>query len=136
MPIDRSALPPVYFAIRFDVADAPATWPQAFTILSAWETTGQRWTAEQNRAADAKLGRVLQQSCAWFTRCTGVTPETGHAEPGYAVELAFDDACDLGLRFVQDAIYYVDGDVLSVSFCDDRRYKVTVGSFRERVIVG
>jgi hypothetical protein len=30
-------------------------------------------------------------------------------EPGWAIEMAFKVACDLGLRFQQDAIFWVSG---------------------------
>jgi hypothetical protein len=49
--------------------------------------------------------------------------------------VSYEEDCKLGLQFKQDAIYYVKGDVLSVSYCDDRRRLVTVGGFRERVHV-
>jgi hypothetical protein len=47
--------------------------------------------------------------------------------------MPFDDACDLGLRFRQDAIFHVSGDHLSVTYCDERRALVPVGLFRERI---
>ena len=42
-------------------------------------------------------------------RITGYDPATGHAEPGWAIEIGFDEAVDLGLRFQQDAIFWVSG---------------------------
>lgn len=63
-------------------------------------------------------------------RLTGYSPTTVHAEPGWAVEMPWDEACDLGLRFKQDAIYSVRGDELTVTFCDHRRGLVPVGAFR------
>lgn len=47
--------------------------------------------------------------------------------------MPFDAACDLGLRYRQDATCHVQGDQLSVSLCDDRRGLVAVGAFRERL---
>ncbi len=79
------------------------------------------------------MSAELQQLGVWTARITGYSPTTGHAEPGWAAVLAFDAACDLGLRYRQDAIYHVAGDTLSVSFCDERRKLVAVGPFRERV---
>jgi len=65
---------------------------------------------------------------------TGYSPTTMHAEPGWAVQLPFDVACDLGRMFLQDAIYVIDVDQLFVSYCDDRREKVFVGEFLRRLI--
>lgn len=75
----------------------------------------------------------LAKSGPWLRRLTGYSPSTGHAEPGWAVEVDFVTACDIGHRHHQDAIYYVDGDELYVSYCDARRRRVPVGGFRARV---
>jgi hypothetical protein len=54
-------------------------------------------------------------------------------EPLYRVaNLPFDEACNIGQRFRQDAIYHVKNDVLSVARCKEQRALV-VGSFRERL---
>jgi hypothetical protein len=66
-------------------------------------------------------------------RITGFSPHSGHAEPGWAAEIPFDEACNIGLRFRQDALYHILDDDLSVSYCDGRRQRIPVGSFRERV---
>jgi len=54
--------------------------------------------------------------------CTG-----DHAEPSWAAELSFEEGCDLGLRFRQDAIYVVADGTLFLSYCDARRGLVPVG---------
>ena len=59
-------------------------------------------------------------------RVTGRSPTGDHAEPSWAAELPFDEACDLGLKFKQTAIYHVCDDQLSVSYCDQRRKFVPV----------
>ena len=58
---------------------------------------------------------------------------TGHAEPGFAVIPSFEQACDLGLRYEQDAIYFVSGGTLFVSLCDHRHTLKPVSRFLERV---
>ena len=49
--------------------------------------------------------------------------------------MPFTEACDLGREYLQDAIYLVQGDQLSVTYCDERRGLVAVGNFRERLHV-
>ena len=124
---------PVYFETHFRTPAPTPDWPPEFIIVTAYATTGERWTTAENEAADRKLTEELRQLGAWSARLTGYSPRTGHAEPGWAVTLSLDAACDLGLRYRQDAIYHVAGDRLSVSFCDQRRKLVAVGPFRERV---
>jgi len=124
----------VYFETHFRTPAPAPDWPPEFIIVTAHATTGERWTSAENEAADRSLTEELRRLGVWTARITGYSPRTGHAELGWAAVLAFDEACDLGLRYRQDAIYHIAGDVLSVSHCDkSRRRLATVGPFRERV---
>jgi hypothetical protein len=122
-----------YFDVRFRAPAPPLRWPTEFVVVTAWATTGEQWSAEESTAADERLARELLRRAVWHTRLTGYSPRTGHAEPGWAVELTLDEGCDVGRRYLQDAIYLVRGDDLSVTYCDDRREPVPVGRFRERI---
>lgn len=124
---------PAYFETHFKRQLPWEDWPSEFAIITAYATTGEVWTDSENQAADRRLGAVLQQQENWLRRLTGYSPMTGHAEPGWAVNLSFEAACNLGQQFRQDAIYYVVGDTLYVSFCDQRRGRVPVSPFRLRV---
>lgn len=126
---------PAYFETRFRTPASITSWPDEFVIVTAYATTGEAWPAEENERAGRCLDQELRGELrvAWCQRITGYSPTSGHAEPGWAVELPFDDACELGTDFLQDAIYWVRGDELSVSYCDHRRGLVRVGSFRERL---
>lgn len=124
---------PEYFKTRFLVAHDVSTWPDCFAIISAFATTGQFWPDAENDAADQRLAEELQHASVWRVRITGFSPETGHAEPSWAVAMGFQKACDIGARHCQDAIYYVESDALYVSFCDGRRALIPVDSFRSRL---
>ncbi len=65
-------------------------------------------------------------------RLTGYDPETGHAEPGWAVEMGFEAACDLGLRFKQDAIFWVSENRVWVAKCGPDRQRKEIGPFDDR----
>jgi hypothetical protein len=133
-PAARSpdGMPQAYFESRFHCEGDISSAPAEFGIITAYATTGEKWTIAQNQAADAELEAELREQGRWMMRITGYSPFTGHAEPGWGVELDFDDLCDIGARFEQDAIYYISGDRLYVSYCDDRRERAEVGPFRER----
>ena len=124
---------PAYFETRFRVEAMPGDWPASFVILSAWATTGQSWTAQANESADRRLAQRLAQRGLWRLRITGYSPTTGHAEPGWAFTMGLEEACDLGQRFQQDALYWVDHDRLSVTHCDHRRGLLPIGPFRQRL---
>ena len=66
-------------------------------------------------------------------RITGYSPTTPHREPGWAVAMDWQEACDLGARFLQDAIYVVHADALAVTLCDHRRELLPVGTFQQRL---
>lgn len=137
-PRSPNELHPAYFETCFrPPTEASAiVWPASFGIISAYSTTGEQWPAERSSAADRELEAVLRSNSAWLQRVVGFSPTSGHAEPSWAAEVSFEAACDLGLRFHQDAIYFVDGDDLYVSFCDARRRRVAVGKFRARLRSG
>ncbi len=110
-----------------------AEWPAEFGIITAHATTGEKWTDQQNREADAALESLLREKTREVRRLTGFSPTNMHAEPGWAVSLPFEDVCGLGVQFEQDAIYYVRDGILHVSHCDQRRKLVPIGLFLPRV---
>lgn len=124
---------PVYFETRFRINGPIPAWPVEFVIITAYATTGETWTSEQNQTADRRLESELKARGGQIARLIGYSPRSGHAEPSWAVKMPFDEACDLGVRYRQEAIYFVRDDDLSVSFCDSRKALVRVGSFRERL---
>ena len=126
---------PEYFELLFRTEESIPEWPRAFAILSGYATTGEVWSPERNAAADRALWEDVRATGAWYCRITGFSPVTGHAEPGWAVEMPWETACDLGFRYLQDAIFFVDGDALSVTHCaPGKRACVPVGAFRERLV--
>jgi hypothetical protein len=127
-------LHPAYFQTRFrQEADQRTDWPEQFAIISAHATTGEQWSAEQNKTAHEALGHELERLDVWIASVTGYSPETGHAEPSYAAVLPLDEARALGRQFQQDAIFHVRGDELSLTRCHECSQVVPVGSFRERL---
>ena len=126
-------IPSVYRAIRFRTEVTFEYWPQEFVVVTAYATTGQNWSLERNTRADVALREELEIRRGWLRRVIGFSPATGHAEPGWAVRLPLNEACDLGGRYLQDAIFHVCHDDLSFTYCDSRRGLVPVGGFRERL---
>ncbi len=128
---------PAYFETHFTAADGPLDWPEQFAVITAYATTGEVWTDQQNEAADQALEAELRATGRWMRRITGYSPPpaTPHREPGWAVAMDWQEACDLGARFLQDAIYVVHGDALAVTLCDHHRELLPVGTFQQRLTV-
>jgi hypothetical protein len=124
---------PAYFETHFDAHGFAGPWPREFVIITACATTGEQRRLSENETANRQLDQELERLNVWRQPVTGFSPSTGHAEPGWAVELPYPDACDLGLKFHQDAIYHVSENDLTVSHCDERRQKIPVGTFQERL---
>lgn len=122
-----------YFETLFAVAEPSADWPSDFAIITAYAPTGDRRTDEQNATADQQLESHLRDLAEPIRRLTGYSPSSGHAEPGWAVAMAWQKGCDLGTEYLQDAIYFVSGNELQVTHCDSRRELVHVGTFRDRL---
>ena len=126
-------MPPFYFKTEFKLPTTVKNWPTEFVIVTAYATTGEHWTPKKNQDAAESLEYFLRGRGGWLVRLTGFNPTTGHAEPGWAFEMSFEEACDLGRKYRQDAIYHGQGDQLSVTYCDQRRAMVPVGRFRDRL---
>lgn len=124
---------PAYFETHFMVENPKVDWPPEFAIITAYATTGESWTDARNLKEDQSLEKQLRDASTLIRRITGYSPITGHAEPGWAAETDWQQACDIGRDCHQDAVYFVTGDDLWVSFCDSQRSLVRVGNFRDRL---
>ncbi|MCE2791161.1 MAG: DUF3293 domain-containing protein [Planctomycetota bacterium] len=131
---------PAYFLVRFRCPALPPAWPVSFAIITAWATTGERWSAAKNQAADQRLQTRLQGFGFWHWRITGYSPEDGHAEEGWAVKMPLDLARELGREFHQDAIYWVSDGECWVTKClpegELESELAPVGSFQQRLDAG
>lgn len=130
--MENNGFHPAYFKVRFRGPWPDRSHPDEFAIITAYATTGETWSEEQNRAADLELENELRETGSWMRRLTGYDPATGHAEPGWAVEMAFEAACDLGLRFQQDAIFSISGNRVWVAKCASDLQSAGVGLFSDR----
>jgi hypothetical protein len=124
---------PIYLETRFkrDLENDPGfdmfeILPDEFAIITACATTGEEWSDEFNTQEDERLQAYLQSRFGCVKRITGYSPTAGHSEPGWLVNCSFDEGCDIGLLFKQDAIYWGGGGNLFVSYCGPQRSKVWV----------
>ena len=131
---DISLMTPAYFDTRFKLGLPLSEMPESFAIITAYATTGEVWTTEDNLDASEKLRDELELGEKLIGTITGYSPITQHAEPGYAAAVKFEEACNIGVRFKQDAIYYVSSDTLFVSYCDHRRNLRPITQFSKRVV--
>ncbi len=123
----------VYMETRFRMERKHSEWPEEFVILSAYATTGQTWTHEQNRTADRQLEAEMRALGGWLVRIEGYSPSSGHCEPSWATVMPLGRAIEVGKRYKQDAIFHVHDEKLTVVYCDGRRPSQPVASFLSRL---
>ncbi len=83
--------------------------------------------------ADDDLAAQLHRHGGWMRRLIGQSHCGTHAEPSWAAALSLDEACSLGSRFRQDAIYFIEDGVLFVCRCGTPREKERVAVFMDRL---
>lgn len=120
-----------YFKTRFKDIDSEVSFPDSFAIITGYATTKEVWSKERNNTADKHLLEEIQSSGHWHTRITGFVGD--HTEPGWAVTISLEEAIQLGAKYKQDAIYYVNNDSLSVHVCVGNLDSAPVGSFKKRI---
>ena len=124
--------PVEYFKTYFELEGTLDELPASYSIITAFATTGQKWTDKENQDADSCLKSELEDAGLDNWRITGYSPATGHAEPGWATTLSVNEACELGRRYHQHAVFIVQDGMLSVMLCDGGKQK-TVGEISKRL---
>ena len=119
-----------YKSTIFEYQDFPADWPKDFAILTAYATTGETWTPEQNVEADRQLETELRQGGHRIHRISGYSKDLKTHEEGWAVEMDLKTAWDLAVKYKQVALFYYENDelllvyALDYSRCDEAVVKV------------
>lgn len=95
-----------YKKTRFIAPFEPPPWP-AFAIITAWNPASQPMSERRNLRRERALWRQLEgESVAgplW-----GSSPDEQWRESSLAVALPLARACELAVRFGQNALYWVE----------------------------
>jgi len=108
-----------YKSTVFQYQDFPADWPKSFAILTAYATTGETWTPEQNVAADQKLEAELRKGGHRIHRISGYSKDLKTHEEGWAVVMDLKTAWDLAVKYKQVALFYYQNDELLLVYSKD-----------------
>ena len=108
-----------YKSTVFQYQDFPADWPKSFAILTAYATTGETWTDEQNKEADQKLETQLRKGGYRIHRISGYSKDLKTHEEGWAVIMDLKRAWDLAVKYKQVALFYYQNDELLLVYSKD-----------------
>ncbi len=133
--LDQNNLLKWYFQTKFEVPIKPKKYPQQFAIITAYNPMNQLLSDYQNNVRNKILEEELKQKYDWVYQINGFDETTDHKEKGFMFDCSsLYEACKLGEKYSQDAIYYILDDTLYVSKCArNQRKLVKVGGFLSRI---
>ncbi|BAJ03567.1 DUF3293 domain-containing protein [Shewanella violacea] len=109
----------------------------SFAIITAHNPQGQILTSCQNRLLDRQLLLAIEQFNRPYRAVVGASKDGTHMEKSWAVAIDKLSAAHLGLKFKQNAIYFVDNNQLALVPClfskAEYRKEIIIGNFSERV---
>lgn len=124
-----------YFKTIFEIPLKPNQYPRQFAIITAHNPFNKLLNTQENIARNHILKNDLKRNYGWVYEINGFDEQTNHKENGFMFDAkSLDEACHLGLKYSQDAIYYVIDDILYVSKSDiENRKLIEVGEFLIRI---
>ena len=132
---DREGLNPLYATAVFQGVAPADGWPAAFVIITACDPDGKKTDPTVNQSADFQLESELRIKGCRYWRVTGGSPDFAHAESGYAAELPLSEALELGRKYRQEAIFWIERDELIIVGCGSE-LRQELGSWSERLALG
>jgi hypothetical protein len=128
---------PAYRTARFWCAIGPGEVPApCFGIVTACDPADRPLGDDANRDADAGLAHEVDRLGWRRFRVVGASPDLVHQEPGWGVvpgSLAV--LLDLGFRWGQAAVFWVDRDELFLADCREGTIE-RLGCWSERTRFG
>ena len=132
---DREGLNPFFATTVFQGVSPVGGWPAAFAIITACDPDAKKTDPAVNQSADFQLESELRIKGCRYWRVTGGSPDFAHAEPGYAAELPLSEALNIGRKYRQEAIFWIERDELIIVGCGSE-LRQELGSWSERLALG
>jgi hypothetical protein len=113
------ALPDEFLPTVFRIDPPAGGLPAAFAVITAYNPMGSILDEDANSLADEALREDLITRGIPHFRMTGGNEDFSHAEPGWAAEMAFQEAVELGRKFEQLGIWWIERGILHLVDCKD-----------------
>lgn len=126
-------IPGHYFKTSFSSQNNITHWPIHFAILGI-PVSSHDFNNEENSVAES-LPDYLNNNYRWVRKLSGYNTLSQDIAQYFAVNVGWNEACDLAHSLGLEAIYYVSDNTLSVTYADERRKPLVVDSFLRRFTV-
>src|SRR5690349_16339462 len=109
---------PEYRRARFIAFPPPGGFPIRFGVITACNPYGRIVSDEQNFAATAKLRQhLIETHGGQLFPVTGCSADLVHQEPGFGVTCEADKIVELGLVWLQEAVFWVEEGIVHLVPC-------------------
>jgi len=110
---------PEYLNAYFKINEQQANeLPSEFIIVTAFNPEGRDYSPKSNQKFDSDLGALIRKKALNAWRVIGGSRDFIHAEPGYAVQTNLKSGIEIGVKFHQEAIFWVTQNKLFLVDCD------------------
>ncbi|WP_017443612.1 DUF3293 domain-containing protein [Gayadomonas joobiniege] len=107
----------------------------SLAIITAYNPRGELLSNGHNRMLDKTLLKDIDSLNVPYRRIVGCDPNRTHSEPSWLVAMDKSAAIELGNRYQQNAIYWVEANQLYLTPCQMQQQEICLGSFSQRVIL-
>ncbi|MCL1126970.1 DUF3293 domain-containing protein [Shewanella surugensis] len=105
----------------------------SFAIITAYNPQGVLLSSMQNRLLDRKLQNEIEALGLPYRAIMGASADKRHMEKSWAITVDRNVAIQMGVKFDQNAIYYVEADHLRLIPCLIQEKEICLGLFSEKV---
>ncbi|WP_299490600.1 DUF3293 domain-containing protein [uncultured Shewanella sp.] len=105
----------------------------SFAIITAHNPKGILLSSSQNRLLDKKLQSEIAYLARPYRALMGGSADLCYMEKSWAIAVDRKTGIELGVKFNQNAIYYVEADKLMLIPCLFQKQAISLGSFSKKV---
>jgi hypothetical protein len=125
-------LKPEYSDTVFSGPDPGEGWPESFAIVTAYNPDGVNVDDAANLAANEELEATVRDAGLSYSPMAGGSGDGSHVEPGFLVLCDLETALELGHRFNQEAVFWIEAGRLHLVACSGGA-RVELGAWQDRI---
>ena len=125
-------LKPEYSNTVFSGPESGEGWPESFAIVTAYNPDGVNVDNAANVAANEELVATIRDAALSYSPMAGGSGDGSHVEPGFLVLCDLETALELGRRFNQEAVFWVEAGRLHLVACSGGA-RVELGAWQDRL---